>query len=1215
MNKRLSFGLACLLLICTNSLVQAQKKYQGLLWEISGNGASKPSYLYGTMHVSNKLVFNLSDTFYAGLRSADIVALETNPDTWMQDLLGSDLLSGMQNFGYNNYQNNGFYENAFKNNPPTRETLTQIFAEDKQLVNNMLFRTNSASSNYEENTYLDLFIFQAGKKLKKNIINLESFTESMKLYAKAMTPHKDDKKNNVVQFDPNINFDELLQHSYRLGDLDMMDSIMTMINSGKNFRRYFLDERNHTMAKNIDSIIRNKTVFAAVGAAHLAGDEGVINLLRKKGYTVRAVSMKPSKNSIREREKLEKTAFPLTYTSWTSPDEAFKVNVPGKMFEIPEFGNYKQYLFTEMVNSAYFSVIRVETFGMLNGKNQAYLEKSIDSLLYEKVPGKILKREKITSNNGYPGFDIISRTRRGDVLRYKVFISPQEIFVFMMGGNGDFAKKESDKFLTSIQFINNEANKNWKVYKPKHGGYEVKLPGNLIYDDPKQKTTNSFNNETVQAYSAEDSGFYMLMKSSLHDFNYIEEDTFELNQLADNFIAQYDFKEGSRKHNRFNNYPALDIKLKNDIGASLFLKLIIQGPHYYLLAAKNRSGLLPQEFFASFKFTDYTYKTPFVSHIDSTTFSKVLLTEKPSAIADNFANMRNNFAIYTNGTEDNSYQYDSREKTYYSKATAESVLIKYSRFHKFVNYENLDELFEIYTNDLVNENKMIIRSQKRSTIDNMPILDIVLTDTGSTRAIKTRMILKEGAIYTIKRVSDTLTKDSEWLSQFFNSFRPADTTIGESVFVDKTQTFLSALKGTDSTLKKQALNSLYIIELNEKNAPAVMDYIKSSDYQKQELENRAQIIRLLGRTKNQQNIPFLKDLYAKVTDTVTLQLAVLEALASQKNLASTQAVLELLKKETPLTSEEYTIGRVFYPFYDSLLLARHLYPALLSFSSYPEYKNNVYDLLARLVDSGIVNKSIYAASKTQILKEANEELKRQFANEEKMQKQDYSDYENDAAFDYGNENYSNSKILSYTTLLTPFYNESPVKTYFDKLARLQDKQLKLDVSVLMLRKNIPVADTIWKSFATDLKWRIPAYNSLKDINKLQKFDTTYSNQLDIAKAGLYSYSFNLDKDSLEYLGKKEVRNKDGNALLYFFKSKKENDQNWQFDYIAYRNLEPGKITTELSLSRHKKMLLIKNEDVEKAIKDAVKDATTIGRKRVTRNDDYYAVPELDYYGE
>src|SRR5439155_19793164 len=61
------------------------KKYPSLLWEISGNGLKKPSYLFGTMHVSDKLAFHLGDSFYTAIKSADVVALETNPESWQDD--------------------------------------------------------------------------------------------------------------------------------------------------------------------------------------------------------------------------------------------------------------------------------------------------------------------------------------------------------------------------------------------------------------------------------------------------------------------------------------------------------------------------------------------------------------------------------------------------------------------------------------------------------------------------------------------------------------------------------------------------------------------------------------------------------------------------------------------------------------------------------------------------------------------------------------------------------------------------------------------------------------------------------------------------------------------------------------------------------------------------------------------------------------------------
>jgi len=80
-----------LLLICPFLLLEAQpkiknKKYPSLLWEISGNGLKKSSYLFGTMHVSSKVAFHLADSFYLGIHHADVVALETNPESWQEDM-------------------------------------------------------------------------------------------------------------------------------------------------------------------------------------------------------------------------------------------------------------------------------------------------------------------------------------------------------------------------------------------------------------------------------------------------------------------------------------------------------------------------------------------------------------------------------------------------------------------------------------------------------------------------------------------------------------------------------------------------------------------------------------------------------------------------------------------------------------------------------------------------------------------------------------------------------------------------------------------------------------------------------------------------------------------------------------------------------------------------------------------------------------------------
>src|SRR5215210_6445944 len=81
--------LLSLFTVCLQIFSQApvsEKKYPSLFWEITGNGLKKPSYLFGTMHVSSKMVFHLSDSFYYAIRNCDAVALELNPEAWQRDM-------------------------------------------------------------------------------------------------------------------------------------------------------------------------------------------------------------------------------------------------------------------------------------------------------------------------------------------------------------------------------------------------------------------------------------------------------------------------------------------------------------------------------------------------------------------------------------------------------------------------------------------------------------------------------------------------------------------------------------------------------------------------------------------------------------------------------------------------------------------------------------------------------------------------------------------------------------------------------------------------------------------------------------------------------------------------------------------------------------------------------------------------------------------------
>src|SRR4249919_2429992 len=77
MNKK---SLLLFLCIACFQLSFAQKLPSTLLWKISGNDLQKPSYLYGTMHLTDERVFNIGDSVYKAIENSDGFAIEIDPE-------------------------------------------------------------------------------------------------------------------------------------------------------------------------------------------------------------------------------------------------------------------------------------------------------------------------------------------------------------------------------------------------------------------------------------------------------------------------------------------------------------------------------------------------------------------------------------------------------------------------------------------------------------------------------------------------------------------------------------------------------------------------------------------------------------------------------------------------------------------------------------------------------------------------------------------------------------------------------------------------------------------------------------------------------------------------------------------------------------------------------------------------------------------------------
>ena len=186
----------CFFLLLTSN-VHAQKtgneKYNSLLWQITGNGLTKPSYLFGTMHVSSKMAFHLSDSFYYALKNVDAVALELNPELWQGQMVRLNEI----NENYTSYiqpaGNDFFTENSFRINK-YEDLLKASLNTEPPVVNSLLYRSYKAKEDFEEDTFLDLYIFQTGRKMGKAPAGVEDYYESEKLVLEAYADMAKEKK-------------------------------------------------------------------------------------------------------------------------------------------------------------------------------------------------------------------------------------------------------------------------------------------------------------------------------------------------------------------------------------------------------------------------------------------------------------------------------------------------------------------------------------------------------------------------------------------------------------------------------------------------------------------------------------------------------------------------------------------------------------------------------------------------------------------------------------------------------------------------------------------------------------------------------------------------------------------------------------------------------------------------------------------------------------
>ena len=167
--------------------------------------------------------------------------------------------------------------------------------------------------------------------------------------------------------------------------------------------------------------------------------------------------------------------------------------------------------------------------------------------------------------------------------------------------------------------------------------------------------------------------------------------------------------------------------------------------------------------------------------------------------------------------------------------------------------------------------------------------------------------------------------------------------------------------------------------------------------------------------------------------------------------------------------------------------------------------------------------------------------------------------------DNNNQDFGNSQLSLYATLLMPFWDKNPaVPQLINQLLTSNDKRLKYNTTMLLLRHKKPVPDTMLTFFAKNDDYRYDLYTDLKDAGKLNLFPTAYTSQVDLAKSKLLSMSSTYEKpDSILFIDKLPIQQGERKGYVYFFKyKKKKDDSSWNLSSVGIVPSDPKKFEFE-----------------------------------------------------
>jgi uncharacterized protein YbaP (TraB family) len=276
---------------------------QGIFWKIEKPGV-RPSWLLGTMHVTDPRVLTMPKGAAEADKSADTIIVESD-EILDEKKAALALLAKPELTMFTDGSTIGKYlspEDYARLEAGLKQRGIPLAAVSRMrpwMISSVVtLPACEIARKVHGGQFLDQKLAVDAAAAGKTVKGLETLAEQLQAMAdlpaefhlKSLieTLQLGDKMNDVI---------ETMTDLYLAGDVGATMPLLKVVTPDDDdesdygaFEQRIILDRNKVMAERAAPILAGGNVFMAVGALHLSGDQGLIELLRQQGFTVTAVN-------------------------------------------------------------------------------------------------------------------------------------------------------------------------------------------------------------------------------------------------------------------------------------------------------------------------------------------------------------------------------------------------------------------------------------------------------------------------------------------------------------------------------------------------------------------------------------------------------------------------------------------------------------------------------------------------------------------------------------------------------------------------------------------------------------------------------------------------------------------------------------------------------------------------------------------------------------